>query len=98
MELKSAIQQRTSVRIFNNEKVPVPDLKEMVRLAGLAPSVNNFQPWKYIAVTNKDVLNRMADIVSGKIAELPKKKKITSKNVITKVTWFFTFFKHDPAL
>ena len=98
MELKAAIQKRTSVRIFSDEKVPVSDLKEMVRLAGLAPSVNNYQPWKYIAVTNKDILNRMADIVAGKIAALPLKKTVASKNIITQVTWFSTFFKDAPAI
>ena len=98
MELKAAIQKRTSVRIFSDEKVPVSDLKEMVRLAGLAPSVNNYQPWKYIAVTNKDRLNRMADIVAGKIAALPLKKTVASKNIITQVTWFSTFFKDAPAI
>jgi nitroreductase len=98
MELKSAIQKRTSIRVFKDEKVPVSDLKEMVRLAGLAPSVNNYQPWKYIAVTNKEVLNRMAGIVAGKIAALPLKKTVASKNIITQVTWFSTFFKDAPAV
>jgi nitroreductase len=98
MELKAAIQKRTSIRVFKDEKVPVSDLKEMVRLAGLAPSVNNYQPWKYIAVTNKEVLNRMADIVARKIAALPVKKTVASKNIITQVTWFSTFFKDAPAI
>ena len=98
MDLKSAIQKRTSVRIFKDENVPLSDLKEMVRLAGLAPSVNNYQPWKYIAVINKQVLNRMAAIVAGKIAELPLKKTVASKNIITQVTWFSTFFKDAPAV
>ncbi|MBN1413656.1 MAG: nitroreductase family protein [Bacteroidales bacterium] len=98
MELKTAIQKRTSVRIFKNENVPVSDLKEMVRLAGLAPSVNNFQPWRYIAITNKDLLNRMADIVAGKIAGLPLKKTVASKNIVTQVTWFSTFFKDAPVV
>jgi nitroreductase len=98
MELKTAIQKRTSVRIFKDEKVPIKDLKEMVMLAGLAPSVNNFQPWKYIAITNKELLNKMADIVAKKIALLPLKKTVASKNIITQVTWFSTFFKDAPAV
>ncbi len=98
MELKAAIQKRTSVRVFRDEKVPIADLKELVRLAGLAPSVNNYQPWKYIAITNKELLNRMADIVAGKIAALPLKKTVASKNIITQVTWFSTFFKDAPAV
>jgi nitroreductase len=98
MELKTVIQQRTSIRVFKDEKVPIHDLKEMVRLAGLAPSVNNYQPWKYIAITNKEVLNQIADQVAKKISALPLKKTVASKNIITQVTWFSTFFKDAPAV
>jgi nitroreductase len=98
MELKSAIETRTSVRVFSEEKIPIRDIKEMVRLAGLAPSVNNFQPWRYIAVLNKELLNRMADIVSEKIDKLPSSKSIAAANVKKQVTWFSTFFKDAPVV
>ncbi len=98
MELKAAIEARTSIRIFNEEKVNMEDVREMVRRAGLAPSVNNFQPWRYIAITKKDLLNRMADAVTAKIENLPSSKSIASKNVKTQVTWFSTFFKDAPVL
>jgi nitroreductase len=98
MELKSAIEARTSIRIFSDEKVNLDDIKEMVRLAGLAPSVNNYQPWRYIAIFNRDLLNRMADVVTKKIESLPSSKSIASKNVKTQVTWFSTFFKDAPVL
>ena len=98
MELKAAIEARTSVRIFTDEKVRLSDIKEMVRLAGLAPSVNNFQPWRYIAITNKELLGRMADIVAKKIQDLPSSRSIASKNIINQVTWFSTFFKDAPVV
>lgn len=98
MELRAAIEARTSVRVFSEERVPMSDIKEMVRLAGLAPSVNNFQPWRYIAVLNKDILNRMADIVTEKIENLPSTKSIAAKNVKNQVTWFSTFFKDAPVV
>ena len=98
MELKAAIEARTSIRIFSEEKVSMEDIREMVRLAGLAPSVNNYQPWRYIAITNKDLLNKMADAVAVKIENLPSSHSINSKNVKTQVTWFSTFFKDAPVL
>jgi nitroreductase len=98
MELKAAIEARTSIRIFSEKKVSIEDLREMVRLAGLAPSVNNYQPWRYIAITNKDLLNKMADAVAVKIENLPSSHSINSKNVKTQVTWFSTFFKDAPVL
>jgi len=98
MELKTAIESRTSIRVFNDEKVNINDIREMVRLAGLAPSVNNFQPWRYIVVLNKDLLNRMANAVALKIEALPSSKSIAANNIKKQVTWFSTFFKDAPAL
>jgi nitroreductase len=98
MELKKAIEARTSIRVFKDEPVNLDDIRELVRLAGLAPSVNNFQPWRYIAVTNKDLLNRMADVVAEKIELLPMTKSVAAGNVKKQVTWFSTFFKDAPVL
>lgn len=98
MELKAAIESRTSVRVFSDEKIDMDDVKEMVRLAGLAPSVNNFQPWRYIAILNRALLNQMADIVAQKIESLPVTKSIAAKNVKSQVTWFSTFFKDAPVV
>lgn len=98
MELKSAIESRTSIRVFREEPIDIKDVKEMVRLAGLAPSVNNFQPWRYVAIMNRDLLNKMAAIISRKIEELPMSKSIVSSNVKKQVTWFSTFFKDAPVL
>jgi nitroreductase len=98
MELKAAIEARTSVRVFTEDKVSVEDIRELVRLSGLAPSVNNFQPWRYIAVFNKDLLNRMAEVVAEKIDLLPIKKSIAASNVKKQVTWFSTFFRDAPVV
>ncbi len=98
MELKAAIEARTSIRNFSTEPVNMDDVREMVRLAGLAPSVNNYQPWRYIAVTNRDLLNRMADAVAAKIDEIPATKSVLASNVKKQVTWFSTFFKDAPVL
>jgi nitroreductase len=98
MELKAAIEARTSIRVFSDEKMNMNDVREMVRLAGLAPSVNNFQPWRYIAILNRDLLNRMADVVTEKIENLPSSKSIAAKNVKKQVTWFSTFFKDAPVV
>lgn len=98
MELRAAIEARTSVRVFRDEKISMSDVREIVRLAGLAPSVNNFQPWRYIAILNKDLLSKMADIVTEKIDNLPSSKSIAAKNVKNQVTWFSTFFKDAPVV
>ncbi|MEE4196500.1 MAG: nitroreductase family protein [Bacteroidales bacterium] len=98
MDLKQTIEKRASIRTFTDEKVPVNDLKELVRRAGLAPSVNNFQPWKFYAITNQNILNKLALKVSEKIKQLPANQSIASKNVKSQVEWFATFFENAPAV
>jgi nitroreductase len=98
MEFKDVIENRMSVREFAKEPISEDDLKEMVRLAGLAPSVNNYQPWKFIAVLNTEMLNRMAEVVIKKIKELPTVKTRLADNIRAQVAWYSSFFEEAPAL
>ena len=98
MEFKQVLEARTSVRTFKTDKVLIEDLKEMVRLAALAPSINNYQPWKFLVITNKQLLQKMALIVSGKISALPSNNSQSAGNVISQVEWFATFFREAPAV
>jgi nitroreductase len=98
MDLKEAIEKRTSIRSFSDEDVPLHDLKEMVRLAGLAPSVNNYQPWEFILVKQKAMMKQFAEVISLKYDEFPFKKSDITSNVKKQVEWYSTFFTGAPAL
>lgn len=96
MELKAAIEQRYSVRKFKPSDVPVDTLKELVNRAGLAPSVNNAQPWKFWVVTNKETINEMASIVHKKVQD--EFAETDKENVLKTVDYFSTVFEHAPAV
>lgn len=99
MELVHAIENRVSVRSFSVEKVKPDDLKEMVRRAGLAPSVNNAQPWKFVAITRRELLKSMAAAVSESIANLPvKNKEDVNQSFLSRIEWYSTFFEDAPAV
>jgi nitroreductase len=98
MELKNAIESRTSVRTFLNDDIPESDIRELVRLAGLAPSVNNFQPWSFILLKNKKTLNLISQMVSVKLSEMPSKGSKADANIRNQVEWYSTFFKDAPAV
>lgn len=66
MELKDVIEKRASIRMFSDEPVVTEDIREIVRRAGLAPSINNSQPWKFIAITNIEMIEKMGRIVQKK--------------------------------
>ncbi len=96
MTLLEAIEQRHSVRKFLADPVPINDLKEMVRRAGLAPSVNNSQPWQFIAVTNKQKIAEMAAIVHRTVQTLFSDSD--KENVAKTVEHFSTIFENAPAV
>ena len=98
MEFKDVIEKRASVRSFRPDPVPLEDVREMIRLAGLAPSVNNYQPWSFILVTSKKVMNSLAQMISEKIKSYPVKNSKISANVSNQVEWYSTFFREAPAL
>jgi nitroreductase len=99
MELKQVIEKRQSIRSFTSEPVAIEDIKEMVRRAGLAPSLDNSQPWRFIAITNSKLLKRMASQVSKCINELPvQDKEDLNHSVLSRVEWFSTFFRDAPAV
>lgn len=97
MELREVIENRSSVRRFKDEKVNIEDIKEMIRLANLAPSINNAQIIEYIAITNKVLVKKMGELVHLKIQDLFGEIPDPG-NIISKVEKFSTFFEEAPAL
>jgi nitroreductase len=69
----------------------------MVRLAGLAPSPNNSQPWQFVAVTRSSLLAEMGAAVHAKVqAMLPDGGSDDARHARQRVEWFSTFFAQAP--
>ena len=99
MELKAVIEKRASIRMFSNEQVSTDHIKEMIRRAGLAPSINNSQPWSFTAITNHEILDTMGSIVQKKVLEYFPHENIKEKMVAqAKVLRFSSFFMDAPLL
>lgn len=98
MDLTRIIESRCSCRSFTDQAVTKEQLKELVRLAGLAPSVNNSQPWKFVAIVNTEMLKCMADAVRAKLNNLIPDANDEVKQTKNKVEWFSTFFADAPAV
>ena len=56
---------RRSVRKFTSEPIPQRDLRELVRLAGRAPSAFNVQPWRFVVVTDAALKERLREAAYG---------------------------------
>ena len=51
---KDVIYNRRSVRFWDNNKVPVKIINDIIEMATMAPSSCNRQPWKFVVVTNSN--------------------------------------------
>jgi nitroreductase len=63
--IAEAADSRRSVRKFTSEPVPEGDLRELVRIAGRAPSAFNVQPWRFVVVTDPATKERLREAAFG---------------------------------
>ena len=59
MEALKAIRKRRSVRKFTGAAVPREDLEKIVDAGRLAATGSNRQPWDFIVVTNREMIDRL---------------------------------------
>ncbi|MDP2300361.1 MAG: nitroreductase family protein, partial [Actinomycetota bacterium] len=61
MEALEAILGRRSIRKYTAEPVSEADIETILRAAMAAPSAGNQQPWRFVATTDREQLERMAE-------------------------------------
>jgi nitroreductase len=57
-----AIFKRRSIRKYSSDPVNDNDIEEMIRAAMAAPSAGNQQPWEFIIVKDREILNKIMGI------------------------------------
>ena len=101
MDLMEAISNRRSIRKFKQEPVKEEDLREIVAAAIQAPNASNKQMWRYVAVTNREIIEQVHEAVSLKVDAIVNacetlgagKGKRTASH-----KFFWTFFRQAPAI
>lgn len=61
MNVNEAIAGRRSVRDFTPEKVSEADIRLLLRAAVMAPTAIHEEPWVFIVLQDKQLLNRLSD-------------------------------------
>ena len=59
MDTLEAIRKRRSVRKYTSDAVPKADLETIVDAGRLAATGNNRQPWEFIAVTDRAMIDQL---------------------------------------
>jgi nitroreductase len=54
MDVFEAIQERRSIRAYQDTQVPREKMEKILEAGRLAPSAKNIEPWHFIAVTDKE--------------------------------------------
>ena len=76
-ELEKLIKGRRSVRQWTDRLVPDDLIRKAIELAIWAPNGGNFQGWHFVAVKNREVIRKMAEVVQSaadRIASWPEAK------------------------
>ena len=73
MDVFEAIRLRRSVRAYKADPIPKNVMEKMLQALRLAPSACNFQPWKFVVVTDSGVKAKLAEACHDQkfIAEAP---------------------------
>lgn len=60
-ETEKVIYTRRSIRLYQDKSVPKEIIHRVIEAGRFAPSAGNNQPWKFIAIQNKDLINEIDD-------------------------------------
>lgn len=58
----TAIDTRRSIRAFTSEPVSDEAIQQMLKAAMMAPSAANEQPWEFVVIREKEILDHIGDI------------------------------------
>ncbi len=98
-DLEKLVKGRRSIRQWKKREVSEELLKKAVELATWAPNGGNYQGWRFIVVTKKEVIAKVADAVQSvadKMAVWPEAKSWAED--IQRYQKNASFFRNAPAL
>ena len=71
MDAMEALKTRRSIRAFTGRPVSLDLVRDLINAAMQAPSAGNEQPWHFIIITDRDLLDRIPEYhpYAGMLAE-----------------------------
>lgn len=102
MELDEAIRGRRSMRRFLSQPVPRADIEVMLETARWAPSSTNFQPWRFLVVLQRDLIEQMARLVYDRfdqaMQEARRRRERLAGAMLRFMRGYSSFFGSAPAV
>ncbi len=69
-----AIMTRSSVRSYTSQKVEQDKVDKLLKAAMAAPTAGNKQPWEFVVITEREILDAIPTIISA--AQMAKKSQL----------------------
>jgi nitroreductase len=60
MELLEGIRTRRSIRAYTDQPITREQLREIIHAGTMAPSGMNNQPWRFVTIQSKEILEKLA--------------------------------------
>ncbi len=73
MDLYEGLITRRSIRSFKNQEIPHVEIEQVIRAGMYAPSAVNCQPWHFMVIDQRQLLDRIRAIhpYSGMLSQAP---------------------------
>jgi len=73
MDALEALKTRRSIRAFTSRPVSMDVVRELIQAAMHAPSAGNEQPWHFLIITDREILDHVPDYhpYAGMLSEAP---------------------------
>lgn len=99
-EYLDLLNQRRSIRDYEDKEVSLETIMDMIRETCLSPSSGHGQPWQFIVVTNRDMIRRLSDESKRNlIADMERNPASPSRNYEAILRdRSFNIFYNAPAL
>ncbi|PLX25317.1 MAG: nitroreductase family protein [Salinivirgaceae bacterium] len=100
MELKEVFKNRRSIRNFKSEPIDMELIQRLIQDSILAPNAGNEQPWKFIVVSNRDLINRISDDCKHNFLQFIKANPTSPAKKYEKMlsNESFNIFYHAPVV
>ena len=97
-QLMELIRSRRSIRRFSDRAVGREDIARLLEAARWAPSNHNRQPWRFLVIEDKPLINRLAEAVRQGLSEKLKSLPEAAAAYAGEFTHYATFFSNAPML
>jgi F420 biosynthesis protein FbiB-like protein len=96
--LLALLRGRRSIRSFTEQPLPEGTLEKLIEAARWAPSASNRQPFRFVAITDRDLIARMAACVAETGLKCIESLSGEQRLAAERYAGFSTFFSGAPLV